>query len=85
MGRTAWMNGHCGHRVHVWLRDVFDRDRDVEIPSANRLVIRSRDEPPILVHESDCVDRSQVLVVLLRDLSRSYVVLQGINRFISTA
>lgn len=57
MGRTAWMNGHCGHRVHVWFGDVFNRDRDVKIPGANGLVIRSGNKPPILVHESDSVDR----------------------------
>ena len=94
MGHTAWMNGHSGHRVHVRLGDVFDRDRDVEIPSTNRLVIRSRNEPPILVHKSDSVDRPQVLVVLLRDLARPYVVLESetvinidrvtfINRFLT--
>jgi hypothetical protein len=76
MGRTAWMKGHSGHRVHIWLGDVFDRDRDVEIPSANSLVIRSCNKPPILVHESDGVDRPQVLIVLLRDLACPYVVLE---------
>ena len=52
------MNGHRGHRVHVWLGDVFNRDGDIEIPSANGLVIRSRDEPPILIDEGNSVDRS---------------------------
>jgi hypothetical protein len=76
MGRTAWMNCHCGHRVHVWLGDVFNRDRDVEIPGANGLVIRSRYEPPILVHKSDSVHRTQVLIILLRDVACPYVVLE---------
>lgn len=77
MGRTAWMNGHSGHRVHVWLGDVFNRDRDVEIPCANRLIIRSGYEPPILVHECDSVHRPQVLIILLRDLACPYVVLES--------
>ena len=57
MGRTARMNCHSGHRVHIWLGDVFDRDRDVKIPGPDGLVVRSGYEPPILVHESDSVHR----------------------------
>jgi len=70
------MNGHRGHRVHVRLGDVFNRDGDIEIPSANSLVIRSRNEPPILIDEGNSVDRPQVLIILLRDLTRPYVVLE---------
>ena len=78
-GRTARMNSHRGHRVHVWLCDVFDRNRDVEIPSANCLVIRRGDKPPIIIHESDCVDRPKVLVVFLCNFSRPDVVLSGVS------
>ena len=78
------MNGHSGHRVHVWLRDVFNRDRDVEIPGPNRLVIRSRDKPPILVHEGDSVHRPKVLIVLLRDLACPYVVLKDVRQLLIT-
>lgn len=70
------MNCHRGHRVHVRLGDVFNCDRDVEIPGANCLVIRSGDEPPVLIHESDSIDRPQVLIILLRDLACPYVVLE---------
>ena len=74
------MNGHCGHRVHIRLGDVFDGDRNVEIPGPNGFVIRRGDEPPILIHEGDCVDRPQMLIVLLRDLSCPYVVLDEVGR-----
>jgi len=73
------MNGHCGHRVHVWLRDVFDCNGDVEIPGANRLIVGSGDKPPIIIHESDRVHRPKVLVVLLCDFSRPDVVLSGVS------
>ena len=73
------MNGHCGHRVHIRLGDVFDCHGDVEIPGANGLVIRCGDEPPILIHEGDCVNRPQMLIVLLRDFSCPYVVLDRVS------
>jgi len=75
--RTARMNGHRGHRVHVWLGDVFDRYGDVEIPCADGLVIRRGNEPPIVIHESNRVDRPQMLIILLRDFARPHVVLGG--------
>ena len=28
------MNGHCGHGVHVWVDNVFDRDRDDDTPGS---------------------------------------------------
>jgi len=74
----ARMKGHSGHRVHIRLGDVFDCDRDVEIPGANCLVIGRGNKPPILVYESDCVDRPQMLVILLRYFTRPDVVLHNL-------
>ena len=65
--------------MHVWLRDVFDCNGDVEIPGANGFIIRRGDKPPILIHEGDCVDWPKMLVILLRDISRPDVVLSGVS------
>ena len=37
--RTARMERDRRHRVHVWLSDVLDDHRDVEVPSPDRLVV----------------------------------------------
>jgi len=73
------MNGHSGHRVHVWLGDVFDSHGDVEVPGADGLIIGRRNKPPILIHECDCVHRPQVLIVLLRYFARPDVVLGEVS------
>lgn len=77
MKRTAWVDRHCGHRMHVRLGDIFDCDRDIEIPCTNSLVVGCSNEPSVLVHESNGVDWSQVLIIFLRDLACSYVILGG--------
>lgn len=79
LGRTARVNGDCGHRVHVRLGDVFDCYRDVEIPGADRLIIRRSDKPPILIHESDRVDGPQMLIIFLCYFPRPDVVLGGVS------
>lgn len=55
--------------MHVRLGDVLDDDGDIKIPGSDGLVIGSRDEASVLVHECNRVDGSKVLVVLLSDLS----------------
>ena len=55
--------------MHSRIRDEFDWYGNIEIPYPHRLVIRTGNEPPILIDESDRVDWSQVLIVLLSDLS----------------
>jgi hypothetical protein len=75
MSRTGWVEGHSGHGVHVWFSDIFDHDRDVIIPNTNCFIVRSGDKPPVLVDECDCIDRTQMLIVLLCDFSRIHVVL----------
>jgi hypothetical protein len=62
------MQCYTGHRVHVRLRNIFDNHRDIIIPRTNGLVVGRSHESPILVHESDRVDRSEMLIVLLNDL-----------------
>ena len=61
--------------MHVWLCDVFDHNRDVEIPGSYCLVIRGRDKPSVFVYKRDSIHWSQMLVILLRDFSRVHVVL----------
>jgi hypothetical protein len=77
MRRTAWMNRHGGHRVHVRLGDIFDCDRDIEVPGANSLVVGCSNEPSVLVHECNGVDWPQVLIIFLCDLTCSYIILRG--------
>ena len=50
------------------LCDVFDDNRDVEVPGADGLVVGSCHEPPVLVNERDGVHRSKMLVVFLSNL-----------------
>jgi hypothetical protein len=72
---TRRMKSDRWHGVHVWLRDVFNHNRNVEVPSSDRLVIRSRHESPIFVDKCDSVHWSQVLVVFLGDLAVVDIVL----------
>ena len=62
--------------MHMGLCDVFDDNRDVEVPGADGLVVGSCHEPPVLVNERDCVHRSKMLVVFLSNLSRIDVILR---------
>jgi hypothetical protein len=41
---TVGRFSYCGSTVHCWLCNVLDDDRNIEIPSSNALVIRSRHE-----------------------------------------
>ena len=70
MQRDGW------HGVHVWLCNVLDHHGDIIVPCADRLVIRGCHEPPVLVYEGDRVDRAQMLIILLCDLSRVHIVLK---------
>jgi hypothetical protein len=72
--------------VHCWLCDVLDDDWNIEIPSSNALVIRSRHKavevlagrfestrrnaPFALINKSNGVDRSEMLIVFLSDIAR---------------
>ena len=66
--------------MHIGLCDVLDDDGNIVVPPSNRLVIRCRQEPSIVIDPGNCVDRAQMLVVLLRDLLLSQIVL---NRWIN--
>lgn len=61
--------------MHERLSDVLDDNRNVKIPCTDSLVIRRRDEPSILVDESDGIHGTQMLVIFLGDLTSIYVVL----------
>lgn len=61
--------------MHVGFGDVLDHDWDIEIPGPYSFVIGRGNKSPILIHESDSVDGTQVLVILLRDFPRVHVVL----------
>lgn len=73
------MERDCGHRVHVRLGDVFDDDRDVVVPGADSFVIRSCDEPSILVDKCDRIYRTQVLVIFLSDFTTVHIILQTVS------
>ena len=64
--------------MHVWLGDVFDDNWDVIVPTANRLVVRCRQESSVVIDESDRIDGSQMLVVCLRNLLLPHVVLNDL-------
>ena len=70
------MKGHSGHGVHEGLGDVLDYNRNVIVPCANRLVIRGSHKSPVFVYECNRIDRSQMLVVFLYNLSRIDIVLK---------
>ena len=57
--------------------DILDHNGDVIIPGTNGLVVRGRDKASVLVDESDSVDRTQVLIILLGNLPRVHVILHG--------
>ena len=73
---TVGMDRDSGHRVHVRLCDILDDDGNIIVPPSDRLVVRGRQEPPVVVHPGDGVDRPQMLIVLLRDLLLPQVVLR---------
>lgn len=57
--------------------DVLYHDRNIVIPSTDGLIVRRRDKPSVLVHKSDSIDRTQMLVILLGYLPRIHVILHG--------
>ena len=61
--------------MHVRFRNVLNDHGDIEVPCTDRLVVRRRNEASVLIDESDCVDRSKMLVIFLCDLARVYVIL----------
>lgn len=75
------MKGNGRHGVHVWLGDVLDDHRNVEIPSPYRFIVRRRNEPPILINEGDAIHGTKMLVIFLGNFPRVHVVLNinGMN------
>jgi hypothetical protein len=61
--------------VHARLRNVFDDHRDVEVPRADRFIVRRCKEPPVFVDKGDRIYGAQMLVVLLGYLARVDIVL----------
>lgn len=78
---TGWMQCHSRHGMHMGLRDVLDDDGNIEVPSADRLVIRRSHKAPVFVNESNGVHRSKMLVVFLGDFSGVHVVLQRLSQY----
>jgi hypothetical protein len=74
--RTGRMKSDRRHRVHMWLCDVFNHDRNVKIPCSDRLVVGSRHKSPIFVDKRNSVHWSQVLIVFLGDLTTVDIVLK---------
>ena len=58
------------------LGDVLDYHGNIEVPSSYSLIIRCRHKPSILVDEGDGVDRTKMLIVLLSNFARIYVILK---------
>merc|ERR1711884_808174 len=57
------------HAVHTRVCNVLHVHGDVPLPHSEGLVIAGGDEPPVPVHEGDGVDRGQMPVVLLHNVS----------------
>jgi len=75
LSRTIRVQCDGRHGVHIRLCDVFDHDRNVEVPGSDRFVIGRRHKPSVLVHKGDGIDRSQMLIIFLRDFPRVYIIL----------
>lgn len=56
--------------------NVFYYDGYIIVPCADSLVVRGGHEPSVLVDKGDGVDGSQVLVILLCDLTRVDIILE---------
>ena len=72
------MHGGGRDSVHVRLTDMLGDNRDSELPDIHFLVICSRNESPSILNESDGVDRTEMLLVLLDDLFRVGIELQDL-------
>lgn len=71
LGLTTRVHRHGWHRVHVRFSNVLDDDGDIVVPSTDRFIVRGSHETSILIHERDRIDRTQMLVVRLYNLSLS--------------
>ena len=60
----------------MWLGDVLDYHRNIEVPSSYSLIVRCRHKSSILIDEGDGIDRAQMLIVLLSNFARIYVILK---------
>jgi len=59
------VHGRCRNGVHIGLADVLGDYRDAEFPHVDLLVVGSGDEASPVLDECDCIDRPQVLFILL--------------------
>lgn len=66
---TGRMERYSRHGVHMRLSNILDHYRDIEIPCANGLIIGCGDKSSVFVNESDSIDRSKMLIILLGDLA----------------
>ena len=64
-----------GQGVHVGFGDEFNRNRNIEFPSSQRLVVGGCDEAAVFVDKGDGVDGLQMVVIFLGHSPRTGVVL----------
>ncbi len=62
---AAWVRGAADHGEHFGFGDVFDGDGDIVFPSAEALVVGGGDETAVGVTKGDCVDGTEMVVILL--------------------
>ena len=61
------VHDHRRHGVHGRVRDIFNRDGDIELPHKDLLVVTRRHEAAPLIEKRHRIDWREVVVVLLRD------------------
>ena len=72
------MHGSGRDGMHVRLTDMLGDNGDSELPDIHFLVICGRNESPSILNESDGVDGTKMLLVLLDDLLRVGIELQDL-------
>jgi len=76
---------HCsiGDGLHIWFTDVLGHNRDSKLPQVNFFIICSRHKSSTSLYESDSVDWTHMLLILLSDFTCIGIVLK--NFFVCTA
>lgn len=71
-----WMQHETGHRVHGRIRNVLDRDTNIPFPHENFFVVTARYHfrSALVFDKDNGIDRSQVVIVFLSDLTRGGIV-----------
>lgn len=64
--------------MHIWLTDMFRNNRNSKLPYVDLLVIRSRHKTTAVFDESDSIDASKMLFVLLDGFLLINVILEDL-------